>query len=218
MRPANRLAQSRPLLIGAKAFGHGHSICGRCTRSVRGSPAFPSTAPPRDRTRPLGSNAASRSWRPQRSTRRRCSPHSPCSAGSSVNRLCSRANSRQAGTGRPRPRANATTVHRRAVVCSSALPWIPRVPISRSPSGPNQTAWLERGLSQLASTALNAKEMLSALTLLSGFVRQSALLQSELEEGRDGQAKAESERDYGAALYQVISAKRFPHLSQVLAS
>ena len=97
-------------------------------------------------------------------------------------------------------------------------PWIPRVPIYRSPSGPNQTAWLERGLSQLASTALNAKEMLSALTLLSGFVRQSALLQNELEEGRDGQAKAESERDYGAALYQVISAKRFPHLSQVLAS
>src|SRR5699024_2235942 len=76
-------------------------------------------------------------------------------------------------------------------------PWIPRVPIYRSPSGPNQTAWLERGLSQLASTALNAKEMLSALTLLSGFVRQSALLQSELEAGRDGQAKAESERDYG---------------------
>ena len=97
-------------------------------------------------------------------------------------------------------------------------PWLPRVPIYRSPSGPNQTAWLERGLSQLASTALNAKEMLAALTLLSGFVRQSALLQNELEEGRGGQAKAESERDYGAALYKVVSAERFPHLSQVLAS
>ena len=97
-------------------------------------------------------------------------------------------------------------------------PWLPRVPIYRSHSGPNQTAWLERGLSQLASTGLTAKEMLSALTLLSGFVRQSALLQSELEEGRDGQAKAESERDYGAALQRVISAERFPHLSQVLAS
>src|SRR5699024_11551538 len=70
----------------------------------------------------------------------------------------------------------------------------------------------------MASTARNSKEMLSSLTLLSGFVRQSALLQNELEEGRDGQAKAESERDYGAALQQVISAERFPHLSQVLAS
>src|SRR5699024_509874 len=54
-------------------------------------------------------------------------------------------------------------------------PWIPRVSIYRSPSGPNQTAGRERGLSQLAPAALTAQEMLSGLTLLSRFVHHSAL-------------------------------------------
>lgn len=97
--------------------------------------------------------------------------------------------------------------------------WLPRVPIYRAPSGPNQIAWLERGLAQLASTGLTAKEKLAALTLLSGFVRQSALLESELAEGREaGQAKSESEREYGTALAQVISSEKFPHLTEVLSA
>lgn len=98
-------------------------------------------------------------------------------------------------------------------------PWLPGVPIYRAPSGPNQIAWLEHGLAQLAPTALTAQEKLAALTLLSGFVRQSALLQAELEEGREaGQAKAESEREYGTVLAKVISPERFPHLTEVLSA
>lgn len=98
-------------------------------------------------------------------------------------------------------------------------PWLPRVPIYRAPSGPHQIAWLERGFAQLSSTGLDWKEQLSALTLLSGFVRHAALLQHELEEGREpGQAQTESEREYGAALHQLISAERFPHTSAMLAS
>lgn len=98
-------------------------------------------------------------------------------------------------------------------------PWLPHVPIYRAPSGPNQIAWLERGLAQLAQTSLGSKDKLSALTLLSGFVRQSALLHHELEEGREPeQNKADSERAYGAALYQVVTAERFPHVSAMLAA
>lgn len=98
-------------------------------------------------------------------------------------------------------------------------PWLPRVPIYRAPSGPNQIAWLEGGLAHLASTGLGAKDTISALTLLSGYVRQAALLQSELEEGRNpGQDKAESERDYGASLHQLITAERFPHLADALSA
>lgn len=98
-------------------------------------------------------------------------------------------------------------------------PWLPRVPIYRAPSGPNQIAWLERGLAQLAQTSLCSKDKLSALTLLSGFVRQSALLHHELKEGREPeQDKADSERAYGAALHQVITAERFPHVSEMLAA
>lgn len=100
-----------------------------------------------------------------------------------------------------------------------AGPWIPRVPIYRAPSGPHQIAWLERGFEQLALTELDWNEKLTALTLLSGFVRQSALLQQELEEGREaGQAQSDSEQEYGAALQHLVDAKQFPQTAAMLTS
>lgn len=98
-------------------------------------------------------------------------------------------------------------------------PWIPRVPIYRAPSGPHQIAWLERGFEHLESTELDWDQKLTALTLLSGFVRQSSLLQHELEEGREaGQAQSESEREYGEALHSLVDAERFPQTAAMLAS
>lgn len=100
-----------------------------------------------------------------------------------------------------------------------ARPWIPRVPIYRAPSGPHQIAWLERGFEQLALTEFDWNEKLTALTLLSGFVRQSALLQQELEEGREaGQAQSDSEQEYGAALQHLVDAKQFPQTAAMLTS
>lgn len=98
-------------------------------------------------------------------------------------------------------------------------PWAPRVPVYSPPSGPHQIAWLERGLAQLAPTSLDWEEKLAALTLLSGFVRQSALLQQELTEGREvGQAQSDSEREYAAALHQLVEPDRFPQTAAMLAS
>lgn len=98
-------------------------------------------------------------------------------------------------------------------------PWIPRIPIYRAPSGPHQIAWLERGFEHLASTELDWDEKLSALTLLSGFVRQSSLLRQELEEGRTAdQSQSESEREYGEALHRLVDAERYPQTAAMLAS
>lgn len=98
-------------------------------------------------------------------------------------------------------------------------PWLPRVPIYRAPSGPHQIAWLERGFTCLASTGLGWRQQLAALNLLSGYVRQTALLQGELEEGRDGgQALADSEREYGAALNRVVSEEDFPRTAEMLSA
>lgn len=98
-------------------------------------------------------------------------------------------------------------------------PWLPRVPIHRAPSGPHQIAWLEQGFEWLSSTDLDWRDQLMALTTLSGFVRQSALLQQELEEGREpGQAQSASERAYGAALLRVVDPERFPRTAQMLTS
>ena len=98
-------------------------------------------------------------------------------------------------------------------------PWLPHVPIYRAPSGPHQIAWLERGFEQLVSTELDWNEKLTTLTLLSGFVRQSALLQQELAEGRQAdQTQTESEREYEAALQHLVDAERFPQTAAMLAS
>ena len=72
-----------------------------------------------------------------------------------------------------------------------SIPGLPSTP-SRPLQDPHQVAWLERGFEQLASTELDWNEKLTALTLLSGFVRQAALLQEELMEGRGaGQAQSD---------------------------
>lgn len=98
-------------------------------------------------------------------------------------------------------------------------PWIPRVLVYRPPAGPNQTAWMERGLAQLSSTALSWNAKLSAVTLLSGYARHSALLALELEAGlAPDHSHAESGDEYTLALGSLISASEFPNASAMLAS
>src|SRR5690625_7483195 len=48
-------------------------------------------------------------------------------------------------------------------------PWIAHIPLHRAPSGPNQIAWVERGLAPLASTRLTGEQKIRAINLLSGF-------------------------------------------------
>lgn len=98
-------------------------------------------------------------------------------------------------------------------------PWLPRVPVYRAPSGPYQVTWLEQGFERLSTTDLDWSDQLMILTTLSGFVRQSALLHQELEEGREpGQDQTASERAYGEALLQVVDPEQFPHTARMLAS
>ena len=98
-------------------------------------------------------------------------------------------------------------------------PWIPRVPIHRSPSGPNQIAWLERGFDCLAGTGLDRGEQLGVLNLLSGFVRHSVLLMQELEEGRPSDRPlTEDKEGYARALRELVTPDRFPHTADMLAS
>ncbi|HIZ99638.1 MAG TPA: TetR/AcrR family transcriptional regulator [Candidatus Janibacter merdipullorum] len=98
-------------------------------------------------------------------------------------------------------------------------PWLPRVPVYRAPSGPHQIAWLEQGFEALSPTDLDWGDQLMALTTLSGFVRQSALLRQELEQGREpGQGQSASERAYGEALLQVVDPERFPRTAATLRS
>ncbi|BBG04320.1 TetR family transcriptional regulator [Pseudonocardia autotrophica] len=98
-------------------------------------------------------------------------------------------------------------------------PWIPHIPLHRAPSGPNQIAWLERGLEPLASTRLTWGEKIQAITLLSGFVRQSSLLAQDLHDGRPAdQAQAQAEHEYALALSRLVTAERFPNVAAMFSS
>ena len=98
-------------------------------------------------------------------------------------------------------------------------PWLPRVPVYRPPAGPNQMAWMERGLAQLSTTPLAWGLRLSVVTLLSGYVRHSALLAQELEEGLPADhSHADSGDLYAHTLGSLITRGEFPHVSAMLAS
>ncbi|MER6117103.1 TetR/AcrR family transcriptional regulator [Streptomyces sp. NPDC001743] len=62
-----------------------------------------------------------------------------------------------------------------------ANPWMLRIPLAGPPASPHSVAWWEQGLQALAGTGLEADEKVSVLLLISGFVRNDALLAADLD-------------------------------------
>jgi AcrR family transcriptional regulator len=99
-------------------------------------------------------------------------------------------------------------------------PWLPRIPISGPPAGPNQIAWMERALQILRGTGLGWDEKVGILLLVSGYVRQSALLSDDLKIGRKatGIDKAQTEQRYGRNLVKLIDPREFPEVAALFTS
>ncbi|KAA0023727.1 TetR/AcrR family transcriptional regulator [Antrihabitans cavernicola] len=99
-------------------------------------------------------------------------------------------------------------------------PWLPRLPVSGPPSGPNLIAWMEIGLAILRPTGLGWHEKVGVMTLTSGYVRQMAVLFDDLAQGRAGTGlnQSEAEQRYGRSLAALVSASTFPETSELFAS
>ena len=97
-------------------------------------------------------------------------------------------------------------------------PWILRIPISGPPALPGQIAWLERGLAALGGTPLEAGEKLSIILLLTGYVRNAAMLEADIGEVlRSGdQSALELMTGYGRILRRLTDAARYPALHAVI--
>jgi AcrR family transcriptional regulator len=97
-------------------------------------------------------------------------------------------------------------------------PWGLRIPISGPPATPNQVAWLERGLQCLRDTGLAEGEKLSVMLLLTGFVRNWAMLEADLVEAAEaaGGGEPAAMSGYGRLLARLIDAERFPALHAVI--
>ncbi|WP_395107134.1 TetR/AcrR family transcriptional regulator [Actinomadura sp. SCN-SB] len=97
-------------------------------------------------------------------------------------------------------------------------PWILRVPITGPPTMPNNVRWMEAGLRAMRGMGLSGGERLSALMLLSTYVRSDVTLQHDLQAAWRAASASEAEvlRGYGALLATLTDAERFPELHALL--
>jgi AcrR family transcriptional regulator len=100
-------------------------------------------------------------------------------------------------------------------------PWVLRIPISGPPVTPNAIAWLEVGLDCLRGTGLEEGEKLSVILLLTGFVRNQAMIQADIAAAQaSGAAPPDAELmgAYGRMLAKLTDPERFPALHAVIAA
>lgn len=95
-------------------------------------------------------------------------------------------------------------------------PWILQIPISGPPLNPNEVAWMEYGLRCLAETGLRPEEKLSSILLVTGYVRNTAVLITQLAVGEKSRKTAVTSAEYGRLLARLIDRERFPELSAVV--
>jgi AcrR family transcriptional regulator len=96
--------------------------------------------------------------------------------------------------------------------------WVLRVPISGPPVTPNQTAWMEDGLRALGGTGLAEGEKLSVILLVSGYVRNEAMLSADLAAAAARTADGQIMPTWSQQLARLTDAERFPALHAALAS
>ncbi|MEU4675350.1 TetR/AcrR family transcriptional regulator C-terminal domain-containing protein [Micromonospora sp. NPDC023737] len=97
-------------------------------------------------------------------------------------------------------------------------PWVVRVPISGPPLTPGQLSWLEDGLRCLAGTGLGESEKMSVMLLLTGYVRNDALLTAQIQEASaaSGRRMDEIMPEYRQLVARVADPARFPALREVI--
>jgi len=97
-------------------------------------------------------------------------------------------------------------------------PWVVRIPITGPPVTPNRVLWFERGLACLGGTSLSENEKISVLLLVNGFVRNDALLTSDLRIAAGATGSAVEIPSYGRLLSGLVDPQRFPALSGAIAA
>ncbi|MEO3778667.1 TetR/AcrR family transcriptional regulator [Micromonospora sp. B11E3] len=99
-------------------------------------------------------------------------------------------------------------------------PWILQVPISGPPVTPHALAWMEQGLRCLAGTGLTEAEKMSVILLVTGYVRNEALLGVQIAEAARaaGREPGQIMPDYRRLLTRLTDPDRFPALHAVIAA
>ena len=101
-----------------------------------------------------------------------------------------------------------------------AHPWVLRIPIGGLPTLPNEVAWFEEGLDCLRDTGLEENEKASAILLVSGYVRNAATIDADIEAAVRASGKTPDEwmASYAQTLTVLADPQRFPALTKFIAA
>ncbi|MFE5241130.1 MULTISPECIES: TetR/AcrR family transcriptional regulator [unclassified Streptomyces] len=98
--------------------------------------------------------------------------------------------------------------------------WSLRIPISGPPASPHSVAWWEQGLQALEGSGLSEGDKISVILLVNGFVRNEALLMSDLAAAVEtkGVPVQEVMAQWERTVKRLVDPVRHPALSRLLAT
>lgn len=98
--------------------------------------------------------------------------------------------------------------------------WFLRIPVSGPPASPRSVAWMEHGLAALDGTGLDESAKLGVLMVVGGYVRNEAMLMSDLDAAitASGHTPDEVMRRYRRTLATLTDPERHPAVTRLLGS
>jgi AcrR family transcriptional regulator len=99
-------------------------------------------------------------------------------------------------------------------------PWVVRIPLRGLPIMPNEVAWFEQGLACLGHSGLAEAEKASVIMLVSGYVRNLATTEADIESAirASGVTPDEWMAAYPRMLTELTDPQRFPALAKFIAA
>ncbi|NBE51506.1 TetR/AcrR family transcriptional regulator [Streptomyces boluensis] len=98
--------------------------------------------------------------------------------------------------------------------------WVLRIPVSGPPASPRSVEWMEYGIGALDGTGLDEGAKLGVVQLVGGYVRNSALLMSDLDAAMTASGSSPDEvlRRYHRTLTSLTDPDRHPAVTRLLES
>jgi AcrR family transcriptional regulator len=99
-------------------------------------------------------------------------------------------------------------------------PWVLHIPVRGLPTLPSEVAWFEEGLRCLQDTGLEENEKASAILLVSGYVRNAAMIDADIEAAVRASGKTPDEwmASYARTITLLAGPRRFPALTKFIAA
>ncbi|MEE4493970.1 TetR/AcrR family transcriptional regulator [Streptomyces sp. BE230] len=96
--------------------------------------------------------------------------------------------------------------------------WMLRIPVAGPPASPNTVAWWEKGLQALGGAGLDVGEEISVIRLVTGYVRNEALVMGDLGAAVEARGVPVEEvmEGYARTLDRLVDPVRHPALSRLL--